>query len=597
MYKDSRIDIDKGDWIPVLGSKQSKGVKLGKENLIRGGKGNRNNPIFTLFVDNLPADVSHRWVRNLFNKFGVVKNVFIPGKKSKVTGRLFGFVRYDCEVSAELAITKVNAIWIEDRKLFVKMATFDQNKENNNIMGRNTNKKEMGDKRKEVLMNQTVEVLTSENSNGFRTYAQAIKGFPGGKNEEKRMEEGNFEEDRKLILKPEGNGWLYWSVVAKLRLLISIDELKVQMAEMGIVNILVRAMGGRFVILTCNNKEEMGNLLIAKCLQRWFSEVKPWEDESTLRLSSFAVAKVLVATNVFDKIDEWINIEIEGKYYRVKVREEPCEQPFVTEKQIPIACLHVLQQQEREESRIGEENNELVVHVPNLDMRMDKFAKDAMDEVENIEVVAETQWDKADESPQLIELELDKAAEPPKQLVLAANSVSVYVEEEVQDSSISLVENTFPELDGSEHDHDNRDYDSIGDKGQDNTYERDKAIDLAADLDGHQNPVMEPTTLGSQNNLRASQLEGINLMVDLRPASIRRRIRSQIYDECMSSQESEFVESVQRQLDIESEFQLTIAVGNRLGVDFKESDALMMKEMIENETNRFAALQRSTATH
>lgn len=63
----------------------------------------------------------------------------------------------------------------------------------------------------------------------------------------------------------------------------------------------------------------------------------------------------------------------------------------------------------------------------------------------------------------------------------------------------------------------------------------------------------------------------------------------------MSSQESEFVESVQRQLDFESEFQLTIAADNRLGVDFKESDALIMKKMIENDTNRFAALQRGTA--
>ncbi|KAH7836463.1 hypothetical protein Vadar_001642 [Vaccinium darrowii] len=140
-------------------------------------------------------------------------------------------------------------------------------------------------------------------------------------------------------------------------------------------------MGGRFLMLTCNNKEEMGNLLKVKCLQRRFFEVKPWEgqaactercvwlrcfgiplngwsynsfkvigelwgtfistDESTFRFSSFAVAKVLVATSEFDKIDEWINIEIEGKNYRVKVREEPCEQLFDTESQIPKACLHV----------------------------------------------------------------------------------------------------------------------------------------------------------------------------------------------------------------------------------------------------------------
>ncbi|KAI8570304.1 hypothetical protein RHMOL_Rhmol01G0023900 [Rhododendron molle] len=39
-------------------------------------------------------------------------------------------------------------------------------------------------------------------------------------------------------------------------------------------------MGGRFVILTCNNKEERDEVIKLDCLQIWFFEVKPWEGQA-----------------------------------------------------------------------------------------------------------------------------------------------------------------------------------------------------------------------------------------------------------------------------------------------------------------------------
>lgn len=91
-----------------------------------------------------------------------------------------------------------------------------------------------------------------------------------------------IKEECKFCLKSDGNGWLYRTTVAKLHKWISIEELKAQMAiRMGVDNILVRAMGERSVILTCINKEEMENLIEVNCLQRWFSEVKPWKGQAT----------------------------------------------------------------------------------------------------------------------------------------------------------------------------------------------------------------------------------------------------------------------------------------------------------------------------
>lgn len=50
-----------------------------------------------------------------------------------MTGRRFGFVRFDCAVSADVAISKANGLWMEDRKLFVKIASFDQNNKERSV--------------------------------------------------------------------------------------------------------------------------------------------------------------------------------------------------------------------------------------------------------------------------------------------------------------------------------------------------------------------------------------------------------------------------------------------------------------------------------
>ncbi|KAH7866777.1 hypothetical protein Vadar_024793 [Vaccinium darrowii] len=143
---------------------------------------------FTLFVDNLPEDVTIAWFKNLFNKFGVVRDAFIPLKRSKVTGRRFGFVRYNCLVSADVAITKTNGLWIEDRKLFVKLASFeakgayqDQNKKvQEQVKGGGTQRKEIN---MPLFLAETNNTggggWFSGNENQWlskRSFAQAVKG-------------------------------------------------------------------------------------------------------------------------------------------------------------------------------------------------------------------------------------------------------------------------------------------------------------------------------------------------------------------------------------------------------------------------------------
>lgn len=151
-----------------------------------------------------------------------------------------------------MAIFKGNGLWIEDRKLFVEMAYFDQIRGNNDLK-HIINKTLPGKTTNNMEKSRRLEGSTSGKPTGFTSYANALKGVLGGKDNYKRMKEGSIQEERKLCLNAEGNGWLYHGAVAKLNRLISIDKLKVQMAGMAVDNILIRAMGGRSIILTCNS--------------------------------------------------------------------------------------------------------------------------------------------------------------------------------------------------------------------------------------------------------------------------------------------------------------------------------------------------------
>ncbi|GAB2303609.1 hypothetical protein Dimus_037596 [Dionaea muscipula] len=75
-------------------------VTRGKPHGLRSGSCGSNGLIFSLFVEDLPKTINPVTMNNLFAKFGVIKDVFIPSKRSKA-GKRFGFVRYDCLVAAE----------------------------------------------------------------------------------------------------------------------------------------------------------------------------------------------------------------------------------------------------------------------------------------------------------------------------------------------------------------------------------------------------------------------------------------------------------------------------------------------------------------
>ncbi|KAL7203606.1 hypothetical protein ACSBR2_016802 [Camellia fascicularis] len=192
--------------------------------------------VFTVFVDNLPYSLDPKGLFNLFGKFGVVKDVFIPQKRRRITNTRFGFVRYSCEVAAKVAVQKAHGLWVDDKKLGVKFAEFERIRE-----------KEQTHLQPSKQPNHRVQVRRGPNpfmsKKSFMEVAQGTKEGSCGSVTVKAKE--------------YGNGWLYDSVVVRLKVNYVNISLRIALEERGIEGIEVRKGKGRGVVLSFKSNEEM----------------------------------------------------------------------------------------------------------------------------------------------------------------------------------------------------------------------------------------------------------------------------------------------------------------------------------------------------
>ncbi|GAB2281040.1 Serine/arginine-rich splicing factor 12 [Dionaea muscipula] len=101
-----------GGWVPVLNRSFHRG-----NTMIRG----RGGRLITLFVVDILDSMDYVEMNKLFAKFGVVRDVYLPKKRSMLSKR-FGFVRYDCSIAAKIALQRTNGVWLQDKELKVKFA-------------------------------------------------------------------------------------------------------------------------------------------------------------------------------------------------------------------------------------------------------------------------------------------------------------------------------------------------------------------------------------------------------------------------------------------------------------------------------------------
>ncbi|KAL7263119.1 hypothetical protein ACSBR1_001323 [Camellia fascicularis] len=323
-----------GGWQPVVRRHGGRGVWNSRTNV----------SIHSVLVDNLPEAMRAKGLYSIFSSYGVVVDTFIPNKRRKMTRSRFGFVRYNCSVTADMAIQKANGLWCDDKALKVKMADYG---------------KEYGTKHKAGPSMQTRKFAEEPNRThvgyqGKRSFAEVVSGKAAGSN-------------TSCIIKAseEGNGWLYESVIARLKPLYAVEDFKKEIARRDLREVQVRVGGGRDLVLTFQSQEIMKEKLLSmkSWLNEWCDSVLKWKqgmsitlerhvclscygvplnlwscntfinigkiwgivtalDEDTRNLNHFQYGKVQITTNFMDPINQTLNLKCKGILYLVRVCEE-----------------------------------------------------------------------------------------------------------------------------------------------------------------------------------------------------------------------------------------------------------------------------------
>lgn len=286
-------------------------------------------------------------------------------------GNKFGFVRYDCQVSAGMAISRMNGVWVDNMKLFVKEACFGQDEvklnkklsrfhvagkqglNHGDIPNPNPGERKSNEKGSPTVM--------WRGRKSGKSFAQVVGGESSKAGEVK-------EQIPFLKVRPIGNGWLERSAVAIMNRVVSLTTLEASFSMESEEVAQFRAMGGRSVLVTFQSREVRDELIKGLWMKRWFIEVKAWRgepasferfawlsysgiplnawnvqtfqrigelwgnfikiDNETLKDLSFANGKVLIATEEPNNIDNWIQMEVQGLIYDIHVKEEfTCTSP------------------------------------------------------------------------------------------------------------------------------------------------------------------------------------------------------------------------------------------------------------------------------
>ncbi|KAL7201359.1 hypothetical protein ACSBR1_033122 [Camellia fascicularis] len=174
---------------------------------------------------------------DLFIKFGVVKDVFIPKKRRKSTNSRFGFVQYDYSTTARIVEHKANGLWVDDKSLAVKFAKYGNGSEErrklNPIPTRQpkvSKTSTMANKRK-----------WNQGTDG-RSFAEVIKGT-----------ESRCTPKTTIKVEEVGNGWLYESLIMRLKMDYSVLSL---CSKIGFMTGVSTSLSGDLVC-TFNKKESI----------------------------------------------------------------------------------------------------------------------------------------------------------------------------------------------------------------------------------------------------------------------------------------------------------------------------------------------------
>ncbi|KAL7166109.1 hypothetical protein ACSBR2_036896 [Camellia fascicularis] len=289
-----------GGWQPVVRRHGGRGAGA------RGDGHLRENNIHSVFVDDIPESMGVSGLEKIFSNYGVVLDVYIPNKRRRSTGSRFGFIRYDCPVAADMAVSKAHGLWCDDKALKVKMAEFKEHVYNQN---KAPTLQKAGVKKGNQHVRATYQ--------GSKSYADVLRGNARQPNSAHTIK-----------VQRGGNGWLYESAVVKLKSHLSINNFKAELQRRGYGDIIVRVGGGRQILLSFQSvvalREQL--LLMKEWIQEWCESIAEWDESMELDQ---------IETSCLTTINHTVNLECKGAIYPVRI----CEEQIIISQVVKDHCI------------------------------------------------------------------------------------------------------------------------------------------------------------------------------------------------------------------------------------------------------------------
>ncbi|THG17553.1 hypothetical protein TEA_004941 [Camellia sinensis var. sinensis] len=150
----------------------------------------------------------------------------------KTTNTRFGFIRFDCPIAASIAEQKTNGLWVDDKALVVQSAAYGKGNDDRRRF-------------KQVQWRQT-EPRRPPGTNASRRWNQVLDGRSYVEVTKGAQPKGHSTPT--IRVEEIGNGWLYESLIIRLKPGYSVVEVKAELKVKGVKDVLVKEGGGHDIV-------------------------------------------------------------------------------------------------------------------------------------------------------------------------------------------------------------------------------------------------------------------------------------------------------------------------------------------------------------
>ncbi|MED6162213.1 hypothetical protein PIB30_068291 [Stylosanthes scabra] len=303
----------------------------------------------TIFVDNLPMNISKRDLYREFGRQGFITDVFISRKVRRNANGPFAFVRFKALGGAMRAIEMLNGTSWSGKKLYITMSKFRRERE--------TNRRTQGWVSQGIQGQRTVKKWVPVNTMGIEENNKGLKQSKTKspiENHVKEVEAKWSEKQRQRLqrsllgvcVKPidfrkvmyrllddwKGPGEIECRDVGPYRCLITFESPEARDAAMGdelILSLLDEVIPHWEYFWSLSRRiwiEVMGLPIGLWCNENYNKIAKLWGkmvklDDRIEESKSYSTARILLDCFQWERIHEWVSIKIEDRKFEVFVKE------------------------------------------------------------------------------------------------------------------------------------------------------------------------------------------------------------------------------------------------------------------------------------